>query len=299
MESKMGLMFNAVLKIPMQFFILLTGVMLYVFYIFYQSPVHYNEISIQNISGQGAKLEVTEIEQKHELLAQKRKDQALAYRDALGQEPMAIEKASKRLKKTTQKLEANREDMRKLITEIDSSIKTKDSDYVFLTFILNYLPAGLVGLLIAVIFSAAMSSTSGELNALATTTAIDFYRNLISPNGTDKELVFVSKFLTAFWGFIAICFAFMAHRSENLIEMVNILGSIFYGNILGIFLVAFFVKHVEGNAVFWGAIISQSIVIVAFFFTTIGYLWFNVIGCIGVMFFSIALQPLMKKTVER
>lgn len=296
MESKMGLMFNAVLKIPMQFFILLTGALLYVFYIFYQSPVHYNEVSVQQISDLGEKAAVENIEEKHEQLHQKRRDLAIDYREAMSNKSsLDIDVASTKLKETTARLEANREAMRNLITQTDDSIKTKDSDYVFLNFILDYLPAGLIGLLIAVIFSAAMSSTSGELNALATTTAVDFYRNLINPNGSDQQLVFVSKILTACWGLLAIAFAFMAHKSENLIEMVNILGSIFYGNILGIFLVAFFIEHVKGNAVFWGAIISQTVVIIAFYSSSIGYLWFNVIGCLGVIFFSVALQPLMKE----
>ncbi|MGL1885043.1 MAG: sodium:solute symporter [Reichenbachiella sp.] len=295
MESKMGLMFNAVLKIPMQFFILLTGALLYIFYIFYQSPIHYNQNTLDTISEQGAGEKVKVLEDKHQKLYDERKANAISYKESLSQSEDIQVRAAKKLKNTTNKLESNRQEMRDLISVTDSDIKTKDSDYIFLSFILDYLPVGLVGLLIAVIFSAAMSSTSGELNALATTTAIDFYRNLINPNGSEKQLVNVSKLLTALWGVVAILFAFMAHKSENLIEMVNILGSIFYGTILGIFLVAFFLKDVKGTAVFWGAVLSQSLVITLFLATNVGYLWFNLIGCAGVIFFGIAIQPLVKK----
>ncbi|SHJ51848.1 transporter, SSS family [Reichenbachiella agariperforans] len=283
-ESKMGLMFNAVMKIPMQFFILLTGAMLYVFYIFYPSPVHFNENSITELEAKVPGV-TAEVLAKHEQLSEQRKAAAIAFSQSGD-----LTNAKEQLQTATQELEANRQEVRDLIGRHDASIKTKDSDYVFLTFILNYLPEGLIGLLIAVIFSAAMSSTSGELNALASTTTVDFYKNVINPNATDGQYVMASKLLTALWGFMAIGFAFMAHQSENLIEMVNILGSIFYGNILGLFLVAFFVKYVQGTAVFWAAIVSQTLVITLFLTTDIGYLWFNLIGCAGVILISMLIQ---------
>ncbi|UXP31798.1 sodium:solute symporter [Reichenbachiella agarivorans] len=296
-ESKMGLMFNAVLKIPMQFFILLTGAMLYVFYIFYQSPVHFNQNSVIDLQ-QKVPQQTEEIINKHEQLFEQRKEAAIAFGEA-GSDVAAQESTRTHLIQSSKDLEQNRQKIRDLIVENDSSIKTKDSDYVFLTFILNYLPEGLIGLLIAVIFSAAMSSTSGELNALASTTTIDFYKNIINPHATDSQYVVVSKLLTALWGMLAIGFAFMAHRSENLIEMVNILGSLFYGNILGIFLVAFFVKFVRGSAVFWAAIVSQGMVLTLFLTSDIGYLWFNVIGCAGVMLIAILIQLVIPNTAMK
>ena len=295
-ESRMGLMFNALLKVPMQFFILLTGALLYVFYIFYIPPVHFNETSVNTVMDAGAKVEMEAIKMDHESWAQKRKQAAIDYNEAMnmgGDEQ--INEAKSQLKTATGQMNEEREKMKELISEIDGSINTKDSDYVFLTFILNYLPEGLIGLLIAVIFSAAMSSTSGELNALASTSAVDFYKNLINKNASDAQYVVASKWLTLLWGVLAIAFAFMASWSENLIEMVNILGSIFYGNILGIFLVAFFIKYVKGTATFWAAIISQLLVIVLFASTSIGYLWYNLIGCTGVVLISLVIQLFSKK----
>ena len=179
--------------------------------------------------------------------------------------------------------EVMRNEVKDLITEIDPELATKDSDYVFLTFILNYLPHGFIGLLIAVILSASMSSTSSELNSLASTSTVDLYQRIIKREDTDKNYLMASKWITFIWGVLAIIFAFVASDSENLIETVNIIGSVFYGTILGIFLVAFFIKRVRGNAVFIAAIIAECVVIACHFlnvngFFTIGYLWYNAIG---------------------
>jgi len=296
MESRMGLMFNALMKIPMQFFILLTGALLYVFYIFYQPPVHFNQQSLDAVEQKVGVENIEMITEDHDYWIGKRKASAMVYKEALlsGSEDDQLE-TKKLLQFTAEKVNDSRAEMKNLIASTDAAIKLKDSDYVFLTFILNYLPQGIIGLLIAVIFSAAMSSTSGELNALASTSVIDFYKNLINPNGTEKQYMLVSKLMTAGWGVLAICFAFMAHQSENLIEMVNILGSLFYGNILGIFLVAFFFKYVQGTAVFWGAVASQAMVIGLFLSTEIGYLWFNVIGCLGVILVGLFIQLIKPK----
>lgn len=295
-ESRMGLMFNAVMKVPMQFFILLTGALLYVFYIFYQPPVHFNQQSLNKVEQQVGAENIDLITEDHDFWIGKRKASAMVYKDALLSGSKEEQKeAQELLQFTAEQVNSSRAEMKNLIASTDVTIKLKDSDYVFLTFILNYLPQGIIGLLIAVIFSAAMSSTSGELNALASTSVIDFYKNLINQNGTEKQYMLVSKLLTAAWGVLAICFAFMAHQSENLIEMVNILGSLFYGNILGIFLVAFFFKYVQGTAVFWGAIFSQSLVIALYNFTEIGYLWFNVIGCVGVIVIGLLIQLVKPK----
>lgn len=295
-ESRMGLMFNAVMKVPMQFFILLTGALLYVFYIFYQPPVHFNQQSLTRVEQQVGSENIDLITEDHDYWVGKRKASAMVYKDALlSGSKDDQEEAQQLLQFTAEQVNSSRSEMKNLIASTDDTIKLKDSDYVFLTFILNYLPQGIIGLLIAVIFSAAMSSTSGELNALASTTVIDFYKNLINQNGTEKQYMLVSKLLTAAWGILAICFAFMAHQSENLIEMVNILGSLFYGNILGIFLVAFFFKYVQGTAVFWAAILSQSLVIGLYNFTEIGYLWFNVIGCAGVILIGLLIQAAKPK----
>lgn len=295
-ESKMGLMFNAVLKIPMQFFILLTGVFIYVFYIFYQPPIHFIQTSLERVAESNQLDNFNRIEKKYQTYLNDREIAALTLKDALKIEDKAlIDRTGKILSQANANVIKTREEVKNMIVLVDSSIKTKDSDYVFLTFILNYLPAGLIGLLIAVIFSAAMSSTSSEINALASTTTIDFYKTIINKNATNKQSLNVSRLLTVIWGFMAIIFAFLASRSENLIEMVNILGSLFYGTILGIFLVAFFVKFTKGNAVFIAAIISQSIVLVLFNIIDISYLWYNVIGCGLTILLGIVLQIIIKK----
>jgi len=173
--------------------------------------------------------------------------------------------------------------------------KSKESDYVFITFILQQMPHGIVGLLIAVILCATMSATAATLNALGSTTAIDFYRPLIRPNASDHHYVVAAKALTAAWGLIAIGVASFASLVENLIEAGNILGSIFYGSILGLFLAAFFIRRVTGSAVFFAALIAQALVFGLFATTSIGYLWYNFIGCAGVLI----LAPVLQQTIFR
>jgi Na+/proline symporter len=298
-ESRMGLMFNAVFKIPMQFFILFVGVMAYVFYLFYQPPVHFKEASIVLLKDSQYNIEYLQLEQQYEDITNQRREVALSF--AKADEDIEQQQLGDELSQLDQASIATREEVKELITKMDPEIETKDSDYVFLTFILNYLPHGLIGLLIAVIFSAAMSSTSSELNALASTTSIDFYKRLVQKDGSDTHYLNASKMLTFAWGVIAIIFAVVAKNSENLIEAVNIVGSIFYGTILGIFLVAFFFKGVKGNAVFYAALVAQTMVFVFHFLTlaeviTLGYLWYNAIGCLITILVSLFLQKIISTT---
>jgi len=298
-ESRMGLMFNAVFKIPMQFFILFVGVMAYVFYLFYQPPVHFKEASVVLLKDSQYNTEYLALEQQYEDITNQRREVALSF--AKANEDIEQQQLGDELSQLDQASIATREEVKELITKMDPEIETKDSDYVFLTFILNYLPHGLIGLLIAVIFSAAMSSTSSELNALASTTSIDFYKRLVQKDGSDTHYLNASKMLTFAWGVIAIIFAIVAKNSENLIEAVNIVGSIFYGTILGIFLVAFFFKGVKGNAVFYAALVAQTMVFVFHFLTlaeviTLGYLWYNAIGCLITILVSLSLQKIISTT---
>ena len=303
-ESRMGLMFNAVLKIPMQFFILFTGVLVYVFYIFYQPPMHFKETSVQIVKDSQYYEEYRDLDHDYSHALEKRKSAALSI--ASGGLSESDEKIlTEQLVDADQESIAIREKAKEIIVKADPSLETKDSDYVFLTFIINYLPHGLIGLLIAVIFSAAMSSTSSELNALASTTSVDFYKRLIKKDGSDHHYLNVSKGLTLAWGGIAILFAILAKNSENLIEAVNIIGSIFYGTVLGIFLVAFFLRWVRGNAVFIAAIIAQIGVIICHLLTEagyfeLGYLWYNVLGCGATMILSMIIQIFLgtKKSVS-
>lgn len=299
-ESRMGLMFNAVLKIPMQFFILFVGVMVYVFYLFYTPPVHFKEASIQRVNSSEYQAEYQQLNNNYQNLLAQRKELALQYADTDGESEKA-EQLARSLNAVDRQSKEVRSQVKGVILKVDPDIETKDSDYVFLTFIITYLPHGFIGLLIAVIFSAAMSSTASELNALSSTTTVDFYKRLLNKDVNAGVMhLKVSKILTLVWGLIAISFAILAKNSENLIEAVNIVGSIFYGTILGIFLVAFFFKFIKGNAVFFAAVIAQLTVIVFHFLTVtgiiqLGYLWYNAIGCFLTIGLGFLLQIMLPK----
>ncbi|MFT6867361.1 MAG: Na+/proline symporter [Cyclobacteriaceae bacterium] len=298
-ESRMGLMFNAVFKIPMQFFILFTGVMVYVFYLLYQPPVHFKETSVLLLQESEYANQYELLNEKYIALVDERKTITLE----LAKTELDDTGLTKKLNDIDQQSIGVRNEVKALIVKLDPTLETKDSDYVFLTFILNYLPHGLIGLLIAVIFSAAMSSTSSELTALSSTTSIDFYKRIINKNGSDLHYLNVSKGLTLVWGILAILFALLANNSENLLEAVNIVGSIFYGTILGIFLVAFFLKFVKGTAIFIATIIAQVVVIVFHALAlngtiTIGYLWYNAIGLSISIVLSVVLQLILPQKIK-
>jgi SSS family solute:Na+ symporter len=279
-ESRLGLLFNALLKIPMQFMILLTGVLVFVFYQFEAHPVLFNKAAVQTAQESKYKAEFQDIENQHQQFHKEKKAAYLDYAkqptDAKKETLIALDKKAK----------AVRDQAREVVLKADPDQSSRDSDYVFLTFILNYLPQGLVGLLIAVIISAAMSSTAGEINALSSTTMVDFYRRFSKTEKSDTQSINLSKWLTLGWGILAIIFALSAQLVENLIEAVNILGSVFYGTILGVFLTAFFLKKVGSRAVLTGIVVGQLTVFILFYYEAVGYLWFNVIGCAIVMIVS-------------
>ncbi len=299
-ESRMGLLFNAVLKIPMQFFILMVGIMVFVFYQFQDHPVLFNPTSMDALKNSEVRAEIEAIEVRHNEAFKEKKRQIAHYLEIKDQgNTEMIDLAKSNMFAADQDLTSIRGEAKTLLAD-NIGTQSKDSDYVFLSFIIKYLPTGIVGLLLAVIFSAAMSSTSGELNALSSTTTIDFYKRVIKKDGSDKHYLNVSKALTLGWGLIAIGFALFAHLVENLIEAVNILGSIFYGTILGIFLVAFFIKFVKGNAVFIAALITQSVIIIIFalFKDDIAYLYLNLLGCLGIVFLSMIIQLIIGSKEE-
>ena len=290
-ESRLGLMFNALLKIPMQFFILLCGIMVFVFFQFQQHQVLFDQASVNLIQNSEYAEEFQKVEDKHQANYVEKQNAIQGYLSAKEGDK---EYAKSELLKYDDKEKEIRNEAKDVVRKAFPGNDAKDSDYVFLSFILNYLPKGLVVLLLAVIISAAMSSTSGELNALGTTTMIDFYKRLLKKNGSERYYVNASKIITAIWGFIAIGFALVANLLENLIEAVNILGSLFYGTILGIFIVAFFLKRVGAFAVFYAAIVAELLVIGVFFFYSdvIAYLWLNVIGCFLVILLSTLINNL-------
>ena len=309
-ESRLGLMFNGLLKVPMQFLILFVGVLVFVFFQFNKSPLHFNEGNINAIKTNDTyALQYEALNKEHEILFARKKEVIHGYINQLKSENEAVIATSKGEVKNLMKEEKElRERAATLIKKAQPSASTKDTDYVFITFIRDFLPVGIVGLLLAVILSASMSSTSSELNSLATTTVIDIYKRSFVKEQTDQHYLFVSKAFTLLWGGIAVLFAFSARLFENLIQAVNIVGSLFYGTILGIFLVGFFLKSVKGNAVFWSAILTELLILVIFYLNetgtpislggreivvSIGYLWLNLICCTLVMIISLILNKIL------
>ncbi|SEB38991.1 transporter, SSS family [Tenacibaculum sp. MAR_2009_124] len=282
-ESQLGLIFNGLLKVPMQFFILLVGVMVFVFYQFNTSPLNFNPKAEEAVINSEYAAEYKALELNHKSIeAQKR----VLITDGLTDE------SKKQLAVLNEKDVELKEQAKTIIKRANSEVETNDKDYVFIGFILKYLPAGLVGLLLAVILSAAMSSTASELNALASTTTIDLYKRNTSKEYSDEHYVKVSKWFTLGWGVLAILVACVANLFDNLIQLVNIIGSIFYGNVLGIFLLAFFVKFVKGRSVFIAALITQMIIIVVWYLDIFPYLWLNALGCGIVMIMAVLIESI-------
>ena len=285
-ESQLGLIFNGLLKVPMQFFILLIGVMVFVFYQFNPAPLNFNPDANDEIIKSKYAQEYSNLVSKHrEIEKTKKAIFANGFQENEKRRVQQLNVADLQVKKQAKEI-IDKIDEENLLKKIESN----DKDYVFIHFILNNLPRGLIGLLLAVILSAAMSSTASELNALASTTAMDLYKRNVTENKTEKHFVKASKWFTLAWGIIAISVACIANLFDNLIQLVNIIGSIFYGNVLGIFLLAFFIKFVKGNAVFIAALITQTIIVAVYLVDWLPYLWLNLLGCALVMGIAIILQ---------
>ena len=286
-EMQMGLIFNGLLKIPMQFFILLVGVMVFVFYQFNSSPLHFNPSAVNDVLNSPYAAQYQDLQDKKNTLEIAIKEQQLNYAvlDNQGQKQAVLLDIKALQSQEDQLRTASKE----LIKKANPKAETNDKDYVFIHFILNNLPRGLIGLLLAVILSAAMSSTASELNALGSTTTIDLYRRN-NKGRSDKHYLWASKGFTMLWGIIAIGVACVANLFENLIELVNIIGSIFYGNVLGIFLLAFFFTYVKSRAVFIAAITTQAIIVYIWWIDLMPYLWLNVVGSCLVITIAFILQ---------
>jgi SSS family transporter len=291
-EMQMGLIFNGLLKVPMQFFILLVGVMVFVFYQFNTSPTNFNPTAEKTVLNSAYANDYKNLQEKQaQIFADK---QAVINSFVETKDEKYIES----IKQANAADKKNREDAKVLIQKAADDklipVETNDKDYVFIHFILNNLPRGLIGLLLAVILCAAMSSTAGELNALASTTALDLYKRNHKREEDEMHYVKASKWFTLGWGIMAIIIACLASLAENLIQLVNIIGSIFYGNVLGIFLLAFFVKFVKGHAVFLAAIVTQILIIVIWYLDWLPYLWLNLVGCVLVMTIALLFQTIQK-----
>ncbi|MFO1500923.1 MAG: sodium:solute symporter [Verrucomicrobiota bacterium] len=297
-EGRLGLMFNATLKIPMQFFIVLVGALLFVFFQFQpDTPVFFNRPEWERHAqgADGAKLRA--IEERHAELHAAKREKVASWLAALQTgDSNAQASARAAMVEAQQAVDATRKQAKEALLARDPRAKVKDSDYVFITFILSQLPHGVIGLLLAVMFASALSSKAGELNALGATSTIDLWRHFRPLAAHDEgRNVRVAKWFTAFWGAFAIGFALFASFAENLIEALNIIASIFYGVVLGIFLVAFFLKRVGGTAVFASALCAQALVIGMYLTLSISYLWYNLIGCAVCVILSLVLQALLGK----
>lgn len=299
-ESQLGLAFNGIFKIPMQFFILFVGVMVFVFYQFNDTPIHFNPAA-------RAALQAPDYQEEYKTLSDElsdiQKERGLLQLNYLKVHDKDATTEIALPQNEIQMLDARENELRnrakELIAEADPSIASNDKDYVFIHYILNNLPVGLIGLLLAVILSAAMSSTASELNALGTITTLDIYKRYAPVSTAPRHYLKVSKVFTLVWGIIAILIASVASLFENLIQLVNIIGSIFYGNVLGIFLLAFFFKRIQGKAVFYAAIVTQILVIIVFYTDLMSYLWLNVLGCGLVVLLAQILQLLVKERMKK
>jgi len=295
-QSRLGLLFNGIIKIPMQFSILFIGSLLFVFYQFYTPPVFFNKNETARLAQSDYADEFKTIEDKHHYLYEGRKEQILALGKAIkAEDEIQINGIVNDLNLKLDEEKQLRTDLKELMSTNSKLADTNDTNYIFLDFVINFLPIGLIGLLIAVILAAAMSSTSSELNALASTTIVDIYKRSIKKDGSETHYLKASRWGTLIWGFYAILVSIIANQLGSLIEAVNILGSLFYGTILGIFLTAFFLKKVNSQAVLVGAAIAQALVVYMFFWTDIGYLWFNVIGCLVVMGSAYIMEAVIPK----
>lgn len=299
-ESQLGLVFNGIFKIPMQFFILLVGVMVFVFYQYNPSPLNFNPSATQAVMESEYAEDYKLLQEGQKKLEDEKRMAQNKFSVALEiKEYTAVEEAERQIMNINKKDSTNRATARALIQQANNDVETNDKDYVFIHFILNNLPTGLIGLLLAVILSAAMSSTASELNALGTITALDLYKRNKNGDFSQKHYVTVSKLFTLLWGIVAIAIASIANLFDNLIQLVNIIGSIFYGNVLGIFLLAFFLKFVKGNAVFFAALLTQLIIFILYYNLIhihpsgeekLGYLWLNFIGSALVISIAIIFE---------
>lgn len=295
-QSRIGLLVNGIVKIPMQFFILFIGAMLFMFYQFTTPPLFFNPVETEKLKSGIYSDEYYALENKFSEISEEKKEHLLKLISAMRSENTELSDAAEaELDKYSKDISGIRNEVSALIKKNDPSSNSNDTNYIFLTFVLGFLPAGLIGLVLAAILSASMSSTSSEINALASTSVIDVYKRMFKKDGSDGHYLFATRAFTVVWGILAIMFAQFANHLGSLIEAVNILGSLFYGSILGIFLLAFYFKRISGTAAFIAAIAAEIVVILCFVFSDISFLWYNVIGCLLVILLSMLINPFTKK----
>lgn len=296
-ETQMGLIMNGLLKVPMQFFILLVGVMVFIFFHFEKAPLHFNPINEQKVLQSQFKDEYEYTELQLSYLQDEKAEIALLYSGQLNQD-YDQDILEDKLKQLYQEEKDLRSQAKNLILKVDPTAETNDKDYVFIYYILNYLPHGVIGLLLAVIFCAAMSSSASGLYSIASASALDLYKSH-NTDKSEKHYLKVTQYSVIFWGIICILTACVINLFENLIQLVNIIGSIFYGTVLGLFLVALFTKYIKSFAAFWSALLVQLIVIYIFYLDIISFLWLNLIGALGTVVLSFLVQYIINTSKKK
>jgi len=290
-ESRLGLVMNGLLKIPMQFVILMIGVLVFVFYQFHQAPIFFNKVEVNRIENSKYKNEYKQLEEAYELATIEKQNRVSVLVAALGEKDQkAIEIAGIGVQEADKQVTGIRKKVPALMEKNNAKADINDGNYIFLRFVTEQFPVGVIGLLIAIIFLAAMGSMASGLNSLASTTVVDFYKRILKKDGSEFHYLSASRWATVSWGLFCIVVGIYASKLGNLIEAVNILGSLFYGTILGIFLVAFYIKKINGHAVFYAALVAEAFIIYAWINELTAFLWLNVIGCLLVVIFSLAIQ---------
>jgi SSS family transporter len=293
-ESRLGLLMNGFVKVPMQFAILLIGALIFSFYQFYHSPVFFNAAAVKEVENSSYKPQLTQLTARYDSIGKIKKTAVQQLVTAFHQQNQTdIDADSYRLRQLQDSSQSVRQRVKQMIHHVDPLADTDDTNYIFLHFVLDYLPEGLVGLLIAIIFLAAWGSTAAALNSLASASVIDVYKRAMVKSASDRHYFLASKWFTLFWGLFSIVIAQFANKLGSLIQAVNILGSLFYGSILGVFLVAFYFKKIRGTATFWSALLAECFVIFIYWLNIISFLWLNVIGCVLVIFFAWVLQQFL------
>ena len=295
-ESRLGLLMNGLVKIPMQFLILLIGVLVFTFYQYNKPPVFFNSFELNKLEKSKYNPQLNQLKKDYEKAFEDKQTEVNKLDAALDQQNKpVIDQQRIALKKADEQTKVVRKQVTDLMLQNDPGADVNDNNYIFLSFVTKYLPKGLIGLLIAIIFLASMGSTASALNSLASTSVIDIYKRLINKNATKENYLKASRWSTVIWGLVCIAMALYASKIGNLIEAVNILGSYIYGTILGVFLVAFYLKHVNGRAVFYAAIATEAVVCICGYQKVVAYLWLNVIGCLLVVLFSLLFQLIIRK----
>lgn len=299
-QSRLGLLMNGLVKIPMQFLILLIGVLVFTFYQYNKAPLFFNSYELNKLAQSPYQPELKKIQAAYDQSFESKQQEVNKLDKALdANDQKAINEQRIAVKKADEQTKSIRKDLTELMLKNDQKAATNDNNYIFLSFVTQYLPKGLIGLLIAIIFLASMGSTASALNSLASTSVIDIYKRLINKEATDQQYVKASRWATIIWGVVCILMALYTSKIGNLIEAVNILGSFIYGTILGVFIVAFYLKKIDGKAVFYAAILTEIIVCICGYLEVVAYLWLNVIGCLLVVIFALVIQQLRhKKTAE-